>query len=174
MPEGQHTYLVALGSNRGHHRHGAPRRVLAAALAALDGGGLQVLRASPVVSSRPLGPSLRTYANAVALLASQLEPEAMLERLQQMEASFGRRSGGQRWGARVLDLDIVLWDGGPWATPGLVIPHPAFRHRDFVLGPLRHLGRLAGALARDPLTGLSPAHLHARLTRPRALPKSRP
>ena len=174
MERGQHSYIVALGSNRGHHRHGAPRGVLNAALAALDGDGLAVLRASPVMASRPLGPSLRTYANAVALVAGDLEPQAMLDRLQELEGRFGRRSGGQRWSARVLDLDIVLWDGGPWAGPGLVIPHPAFRRRDFVLGPLRRMGPLSGALARDPLSGLSPAHLHARLTRPRALPKPRP
>ena len=58
-----HHYVIALGSNRGHHRHGAPRSVLTAALAALDHDGLHLLRASPMVASRPLGPSLRTYAN---------------------------------------------------------------------------------------------------------------
>jgi 2-amino-4-hydroxy-6-hydroxymethyldihydropteridine diphosphokinase len=163
-------YVVALGSNRRHHRHGPPRAVLTAALAALDCAGLQLLRASRTVDSRPLGPSLRTYANAIALVASELEPEAMLVRLKAIEAGFGRRRGGQRWTARVLDLDLVLWNGGTWASPGLIIPHPAYRLRDFVLAPMRHWG----PLARDPLSGLTPAHLHARLTRPRVLPKSRP
>lgn len=175
MSEGElHHYVIALGSNRVHHRHGAPRGVLTAALAALNHDGLHLLRASPAVASRPLGPSLRTYANAVALVASALEPEAMLARLKQIEGRFGRRTGGGRWRARVLDLDIVLWDGGPWASPGLIIPHREYRRRHFVLEPLRRLGDLTPALARDPLSGLRPAHLHARLTRPRALPKPRP
>ena len=169
-----HHYVIALGSNRGHHRHGAPRSVLTAALAALDHDGLHLLRASPMVASRPLGPSLRTYANTVALVASALEPEDLLDHLKAIEARFGRRSGGRRWGARVLDLDVVLWDGGAWAGPALVIPHPAYRQRDFVLAPLRRLDGLPAALARDPLSGLTPAHLHARLTRPRPLPKPRP
>ena len=165
----EHVYVVALGSNRGHHRHGGPRRVIEAGLAALNDDGLHVLRKSRTVDSRPLGPSLRTYANAVALVASPHEPETMLARLKAIEARFGRRSGGRRWGARVLDLDLVLWSGGAWASPCLVIPHPAYRTRTFVLGPMRRWG----GPARDPLSGLTPAHLHARLTRPRALPKPR-
>jgi 2-amino-4-hydroxy-6-hydroxymethyldihydropteridine diphosphokinase len=166
----EHRYVVALGSNRRHHRHGAPRAVLAAALTALDRDGISLLRVSRVVDSRPLGPSLRTYANAVALVASRLAPEAMLGRLKRIEARFGRRRGGQQWGARVLDLDLVLWDGGAWAGKSLVIPHPHYRERGFVLAPMRHWG----SAARDPLSGLTPAHLHARLTRPRTLPKPRP
>lgn len=170
MAAARHSYVLALGSNRGHHRLGAPRAVLAAALTALTAEGMEILRASPVLASRPLGPSLRTYANAVALVGGAPPPDAMLARLKAIEARFGRRGGGRRWGARVLDLDIVLWDGGPWVSPGLVIPHPAYRQRHFVLSPMRHWG----ALARDPLTGLTPAHLHARLTRPRTVPKPRP
>ncbi|MFC3173513.1 2-amino-4-hydroxy-6-hydroxymethyldihydropteridine diphosphokinase [Novosphingobium bradum] len=169
-----HTYVIALGSNRRHPAHGPPRAVLVAALAALGHEGLHLLGASRPVDSRPLGPSLRTYANSAALIGSALEPEAMLARLKAIEARFGRRRGGQRWSARVLDLDIVLWNGGAWASPRLVIPHPAYRLRAFVLAPMRRLGHRHGAITRDPLTGLTPAHLHARLTRPRPLPKPRP
>ncbi len=95
-------------------------------------------------------------------------PGALLGELQAIEHRFGRRDrGGQRWRARVLDLDIVLWSGGTWASPDLLIPHPAFRQRDFVLGP-------AAGIApewRDPLSGLSLRQLHARLTRPKRLPR---
>ncbi len=61
MTPALHTYVVALGSNRGHHRHGGPRAVLKAALAGLAEGGLEVLGASRVLASRPLGPSLRQF-----------------------------------------------------------------------------------------------------------------
>lgn len=154
-------YLIALGSNRRHHRHGAPERVLAAALDALAEVGMQVEAAAPVIRSAPIGPSLRRYANGAALVATELAPVDLLAVLKGVERAFGRRRGGQRWASRVLDLDIVLWSGGPWSSPGLTIPHPAFRSRDFVLGP-------AAALApgwRDPLTGLSLRQLKARLTR---------
>ena len=122
---------------------------------------------SPIIASAPLGPSRRRYANAAVILRSKRDPAVLLARLKGIEASFGRRRGGQRWGARVLDLDIILWQGGAWSSPGLTVPHTAFRRRAFVLTP-------AAAIAprwRDPLTGLSLRQLRARLTRPRPLPK---
>ena len=122
---------------------------------------------SPIIDSAPVGPSQRRYANAALLLKSKLEPLGLLHCLQEAEAAFGRTRRGQRWRARVLDLDIVLWDGGMFASPELLVPHPLFRERDFVLGPV-------AAVApdwRDPLTGLSVKHLHARLTHPRPAPR---
>ena len=160
-------YLIALGSNKRHHRHGRPARVLDAALAALADAGLVIEAAAPVLTSAPLGPSLRRYANGAALVVSELMPDELLHALKQIERQFGRRSGGQRWTSRVLDLDLVLWSGGAWSSPGLTIPHAAFRERDFVLAP-------AAALApqwRDPLSGLSLRQLKARLTRPRPVPR---
>ena len=156
-------YLIALGSNMRHVRHGAPDRVLAAALLALDHGKLKLKlkRAAPVLRSAPLGPSRRRYANCAALIKTQLEPEPLLAALKAIERQFGRRRGGQRWAARVLDLDIVLWSGGAWASPSLTVPHPLFRRRRFVLGPAR-------AVApdwRDPITRLTLRQLYARLLR---------
>ena len=159
-------YLIALGSNQRHARFGLPERVLAAALAALGKRGIKVKAAGPVIRSAPLGPSLRRYANSAALVKCKLDPDELLDQLKQIERHFGRRSGGQRWQARVLDLDIVLWSGGAWSTPGLTVPHPAFRERGFVLQPA---ATIAGNW-RDPLSGLSLRQLHARLTRPRRIP----
>jgi 2-amino-4-hydroxy-6-hydroxymethyldihydropteridine diphosphokinase len=140
--------------------------VLRAAMIALNRKGLKLKSASPIIATAPLGPSRRRYANAAVLVKTKLMPDALLRRLHAIEHQFGRRRGGQRWSARVLDLDVVLWSGGPWASPGLTVPHPAYRERDFVLRP-------AIAIApgwRDPLTGLTPRHLLARLTRARPLP----
>ena len=158
-------YLIALGSNKRHHRHGAPAGVLAAALDALAAQGIAVLAVAPVLQSAPLGPSKRRYANGAALIESDLDPEELLALLKSTERQFGRRSGGQRWASRVLDLDIVLWSGGAWSSPDLTVPHKSFRQRDFVLRPARALA----PLWRDPITGLSLNHLHARLTQPRRL-----
>ena len=144
---------------------GDPRRVLAAALAALEAAGLPLEAISPSIASDPLGPSTRRYANAAALVASDLDPPALLAVLQRIEHAFGRRRRGGRWRARPLDLDIVLWSGGTWLNAALIIPHPEFRHRAFVLGP----ASTAAPRWRDPMTGLALRHLHARLTRPRPL-----
>ena len=156
-------YLVALGSNRRHPRHGAPRTVIRAALRVLGDQGLHVASVAPMMTSAPLGPSLRRYANTAAVIETTLDPPAFLAALKAIERAFGRRSGGQRWSARVLDLDIVLWSGGIWRTRSLTIPHPAFRSRDFVLVPTLKVARTW----RDPVTALTIAHLAARLTRGR-------
>ena len=158
-----HYYLIALGSNQRHVRHGRPAQVLAAATQALRDAGLAVFETSPIETSRPLGPSSRDYANAAVLAGSEAEPAELLAILQAIEANFGRDRRGSRWRARTLDLDIVLWSGGIFAAPELTIPHSRFRERGFVLGPS------AGIAAdwRDPVTGLSLRHLLARLRRPR-------
>lgn len=154
-------YLIALGSNQRHPRHGAPERVLGAALAALADAGIRVVCAGPVIRSAPIGPSLRRYANSAAVIETGLLPAALLPALKRIERAFGRRPRGQRWSSRVLDLDIVLWRGGAWTSPGLTIPHIAYRARDFVLRPALPIA----ADWRDPLGGLTIRQLQHRLTR---------
>ena len=153
-------YLIALGSNQRHGRYGAPRAILGHVLGNWSD---ELLASSPIVSSAPLGPSKRTYANAAAIIKTKMEPPELLDHLKAIEAAFGRRNGGRRWQARVLDLDIILWSGGFWSTADLAIPHPAFRDRTFVLRPANTIA----ADWRDPLTGLSVKHLKARLDRKR-------
>nr|WP_137676639.1 2-amino-4-hydroxy-6-hydroxymethyldihydropteridine diphosphokinase [Parerythrobacter lutipelagi] len=160
-----HDYLLALGSNQPHAEYGPPRAVIAAAVETVS--ALGSITCSPVIASLPLGPSLRRYANAAALLETELSPRDLLGALKSIERAFGRTGGGGRWRARVLDLDIVLWSGGIWVGPELAIPHPRFRERTFVLGP-------AMSIApgwRDPVTGLSVRQLNARLTKPKPLPR---
>lgn len=154
-------YLIALGSNQRHARFGNPVAILRAALAELAARGVAVKVASPILRSRPIGPSLREYANGAAVVETGLEPRDLLDLLHGIEDDFGRRRQGQRWRSRTLDLDIVLWTGGGWADERLTVPHSEFRNRDFVLRPA---ARIAPAW-RDPLTGLTLKHLLARLTR---------
>lgn len=127
----------------------------------MAGAGCAVEAVSAFITSRPIGPSMREYANGAAIVASDLGPLAMLAVLQDIELRHGRQRRGARWRARTLDLDIVLWDGGIMRAQSLTIPHPHFRKRSFVLGP-------AAAIApdwRDPLTGLTLRQLAARLQR---------
>ena len=121
---------------------------------------------SPVIATPAMGAARRRFANAAAVLESELDPPSLLAACKHTERLFGRRPG-QRWGDRVLDCDIVLWSGGAWASKSLKIPHPAFAQRRFVLDP-------ACAIAADwrtPPHGLRLIHHQARLTRPRPLPR---
>jgi 2-amino-4-hydroxy-6-hydroxymethyldihydropteridine diphosphokinase len=158
-------YLIALGSNRRHMLYGVPEGVVRAAMEECAAFGTVLARA-PVIASAPMGAAQRRFANAALVLESELAPPALLAALKRTEREFGRRRG-QRWGDRVLDCDIILWSGGRWQSQGLAIPHPEFRRRSFVLAPARAIARGW----RDPVSGLSLAALHARLTRRRPLPR---
>jgi 2-amino-4-hydroxy-6-hydroxymethyldihydropteridine diphosphokinase len=150
-------YAIAIGSNRPHGRFGRPAGVVEAAIARLD-QDFGLFDASPIVLNAAHGGAGRDFANAVALVESDLDPPQMLSRLKSLEREFGRRRG-RRWGPRVLDLDLVLWSGGEWRSPRLTIPHPKLAGRIFVLQPLAaiapgwrvravNVGHLAHRLAR--------------------------
>ncbi|RST32151.1 2-amino-4-hydroxy-6-hydroxymethyldihydropteridine diphosphokinase [Sphingomonas ginkgonis] len=156
----QHFYAVAIGSNRPHGRHGRPPGVVAAAVAELD-RLFTLFDASPIILNPAAGGAGRDFANAVALVESALAPEPMLAALKAIERDFGRRPG-RRWGPRVLDLDLLAWDGGRHASRRLVIPHQALETRPFMLDPLAAIApgwRLRG--------GLTARHLAHRLARRR-------
>ena len=156
-----HLYAIGLGSNQPHCRYGVPTRVLDAVL-----DELQPIAASDIIETAPIGPSLRAFANAAALIETKLSPPELLRHLKAIELRFGRRRG-QRWGPRVLDLDILLWSGGRWSSPTLSIPHRQLTERLFALFPLVEIAptwRISGH-------GTVRQHL-ARLTRPRPVHRS--
>lgn len=132
------TYAIGLGSNKRHQQHGGPRDVVQAAFAALDCDGLQLLEHSQIINSAPIGPSLRQYANAAAIISTEREPPALLDHLKQIESQFGVRRG-QRWSSRVLDLDILLWSEGIWSNDRLNVPHLEMTRRNFVMVPLAEI-----------------------------------
>lgn len=162
---GRTSYAIALGSNRGAR----PRDTIARALEALAERGVTITARSRAVATRPIGPGTRTYANAAAIIETALEPEPLLVVCKSIEADFGRRPG-KRWGDRPLDLDIILWSEGSFASDALVIPHPAFRARAFVLRPLAEIA----PEWRDPLTGLTIRQLATRLVRSRPVDRLQP
>ncbi len=153
-------YAIGIGSNR-RGRHGGPVDEVRAALTAIGG----VVAASPIIMTPPLGPSIRRFANAAALIDSDESPPVLLARLKRIESAFGRRRG-QRWGARVIDLDILLWSGGRWHDDRLTVPHLALAARSFVLKPLMTIA----PDWRDPVSGRTVRQLVHAVDRPRPHP----
>ena len=150
-------YAIAIGSNRPHGRYGRPPGVVEAAIARLD-EDFVLFDTSPVILNAAHGGAGRDFANAVALVESDLDPPQMLDRLKSIEVDFGRRRG-RRWGPRVLDLDVILWSGGKFRSRQLTIPHPHLARRNFVLQPL------AAIAPRWQVGPLSIRHLAHRLAR---------
>lgn len=113
--------------------------------------------------SDPMGPPDQpAYINAVARLETRLSPLAMLEELQRIEDAHGRQRT-IRWGARTLDLDLLLFGSKEIDTPRLRVPHPGIPERNFVLYPLLELaadleipgkGMLRELIQRCPSDGL--------------------
>jgi 2-amino-4-hydroxy-6-hydroxymethyldihydropteridine diphosphokinase len=118
---------------------------------------------SPLYRSDPVGPPGQPdYINAVARLETALAPEALLDALQTIEQAHGRKRR-ERWGARTLDLDILLYGGQRIASERLSVPHPYLTERAFVLYPLADiapditvpgLGSLSDLLSACPPAGL--------------------
>ena len=79
------------------------------------------------------------FRNAAARVRSDLAPRAMLAEAKRLEAELGRDPGGVRFGPRVIDCDLLLWDGGAYADDRLEIPHPRLHERRFALLPLLDL-----------------------------------
>jgi 2-amino-4-hydroxy-6-hydroxymethyldihydropteridine diphosphokinase len=131
--------LIGLGGNLDSPVYGAPRATLEAALAALEGEGIRVLRRSRFYRSAPVPPSDQPdFVNAVAALDSPLAARPLLAALLAVEQRLGRVRG-PRNAARMLDLDLLDHDGAVIATGDLELPHPRLHERRFVLLPLAEI-----------------------------------
>ncbi|MCX2983086.1 2-amino-4-hydroxy-6-hydroxymethyldihydropteridine diphosphokinase [Halieaceae bacterium IMCC14734] len=150
---------IALGSNLDK-----PQQQVLQALQDLDAlPGCSVQDTSPLYTSAAVGPGAQPdYVNAVTQIDTTLAPHALLSSLQAIEDSHGRRRE-VRWGARTLDLDLLLYDAITLQTAQLEIPHPRLQDRNFVLYPLHDISPtltlpcgtpIASLLARCPRDSL--------------------
>ena len=155
---------IGLGSNLGESQD-----TLAAALSALaENDSIQNIEVSSYYQSKPHGPQDQPdYLNAVAGFESTLAPEPLLDVLQAIENKYGRVRTGERWTARTLDLDILLFGQQVINTPRLIVPHAWMTQREFVLYPLYeiapHLCLPGGQALKDCLSHVSDENL-VRLT----------
>ncbi len=99
----------------------------------------QILKCSSFYRSRPMGPQDQPeYINAIVSLETNLQAESLLDALQAIEQRQGRVRD-RHWGARTLDLDILLYGDEVIDTDRLSVPHPGLHKREFVLYPLYEL-----------------------------------
>jgi 2-amino-4-hydroxy-6-hydroxymethyldihydropteridine diphosphokinase len=118
---------VALGSNLGDRA--GHLRAAREGLASLP--DTELLAASEIEETAPLaGMQQPPYLNQMVLLATALEPRALLRACQRIEQRAGRERG-ERWGPRTLDLDIVRFGQRRINETDLIIPHPELPNRDF-------------------------------------------
>lgn len=132
-PLSKHTAFISIGSNIGDklaHCHDAIRRIKS------DGIGL-ILATSSFYRTDPVDFTDQDwFLNAVLKVETSLAPLALLKGLQQIQTEAGRKSGGIRFGPRIIDLDIIFYDNLVLTHERLVIPHPRMHKRRFVLKPV--------------------------------------
>jgi 2-amino-4-hydroxy-6-hydroxymethyldihydropteridine diphosphokinase len=144
---------VALGSNVGDRE-----ATLRGAVAALS-SFISNIRVSPFIETAYIGAEPQPpVLNGALVGETALAAQALLERLLHVEQTFGRSRpyGGA---PRTLDLDLILYGNAVIDEPGLVVPHPRFRERRFVLEPLADIA----PEWRDPVTGKKVGELLASL-----------
>ena len=130
-PPGMTRAFLSLGSNLGDRR-----QFLSDAVGSL---GSSVVAVSPVYETDPVGgPDQGRFLNLVVQLETDLSPRELLAVCHRLE-SAAQRVRMQRWGPRTLDVDIIWIDGVTVDEPDLVIPHPRWSERNFVLAPLADL-----------------------------------
>lgn len=135
---------VALGSNTGDPAVNVARGF--DALAAIG----SVLQRSALYRTPPWGKTDQPdFVNAVALVETALAPRELLDALKAAERRLGRTEG-ERWGPRVIDLDLLTYDDVTIDEPDFHVPHAQLRRRGFVLVPLAEIDP-AYAPLRDAL-----------------------
>ena len=128
------TCAIGLGSNLGDSQS-----ILMMAIDRLRSHPqLELIAVSSWYQTAPLGPPQPDYLNGCAILQTSLEPLALLDTLHAIEAEFGRVRQ-EVWGARTLDLDLLLYDDLIIDLPNIQVPHPRMCQRGFVLVPLAEI-----------------------------------
>lgn len=125
---------IALGSNMGNRLE-----MLRAALKKLESAGFDIKAKSRVWETRPWGITDQThFLNMCIIAQSELDALDMLHCLKKIEQCIGRKEG-ERWGPRLIDIDIVLIENETVSQPELTVPHPHMHERRFVLVPLAEI-----------------------------------
>lgn len=130
-----HQVYIGIGSNVGNKRENFFEAVNR--LAKLP--DTRVIKESSLYESEPLGDAKDWYVNGAVEIETKFKPDMLLKKFKNIERAMGRKKVKKRWGARVIDLDILLYDSAVVKKKDLRIPHPEMSTRKFVLIPLSEI-----------------------------------
>ena len=130
-----HQVYVGIGSNVGDRKQNF--------LEALDRvtrlPDTKMIKESSLYESEPLGDAKDWYVNGAIQIETRFKPETLLLKFKNIERAMGRKKVKKRWGSRIIDLDILLYDSLLLKKKNLRIPHPEIQNRRFVLLPLSEI-----------------------------------
>ena len=130
-----HQVYIGIGSNLGKKKE----NYLEALTRIAKIPDTKIIRESSLYESEPLGDSKEWYVNGVIEIETELKPEMLLRKCKNIERAMGRKKIRKRWGARIIDLDILLYDTLILEKKNLKLPHSELHNRKFVLIPLSEI-----------------------------------
>lgn len=159
---GSRTACIGLGSNLNN-----PARQIGTAVSRLERlPGCRLLAVSSLYRTEPYGPVEQPdFVNAAATLKTHWDGHRLLQWLQRIETDMGRVRGGERWGPRIIDLDLLVLGDTQIADADLVVPHPGIAERNFVLLPLREIAPDLIIPGLGPLADIAVDELTPRIER---------
>lgn len=128
--------IIAIGSNLGDRL-----TMIRNAGLFLDSLSESDVERASVWESEPVGGAKYTFLNTAAKITTRLTPTELLKKLKDYERLSGRDANPTRWGPRILDLDIVRYGKLVFENDSLIIPHPEYQNRLFVLLPMKEIDR---------------------------------
>jgi len=138
--------IVAVGSNLGDRLS-----YIKKAGVFLENISLKPVQKASVWESEPVGGAKYSFLNSAAKIVTDTGPAELLKNLKEFEQTCGREKNPERWGPRVIDLDIISYGNLVIEQESLIIPHPEYEMRKFVLNPMMEIN----SNWCDPRTGLS-------------------
>ncbi len=147
--------FIGVGSNEGDRLWNISRAIQALS----QTSGVGVANMATIIETKPEGgPVQGPYLNTVVEVETSLDPDSLLEILQNIERLLGRVPCAIRWSARPIDLDLLLYDDRVIQQPRLIVPHPRMHLRIFVLEPLAQLAPdFLHPVLRQPISALAEA-----------------
>ena len=153
--------FVGIGSNQDD-----PARQVQQAILALGELPRSTLSAcSSLYRSAPFGPVKQPdFVNAVAQLQTELDVTELFQRLQSIEVQRGRHRG-ERWGPRIIDLDLLVFEDEVVSSDDLTVPHPGIAERNFVLLPLQEIAPVLNIPGLGKVADIAVSRLEPRISR---------
>ena len=130
-----HQAYIGIGSNLGKKKENYLEAL--ARIARIP--GTKIIKESSLYESEPLGESREWYVNGVIQIETELRPDLLLQKCKNIERAMGRKKVRKRWAARIIDLDIILYNNLKLEKGSLKVPHPEMHKRKFVLIPLSEI-----------------------------------